>query len=51
MKKLTFGVAALAAMAMSTAAWAQAVNTTCPVKGTPVKNITAQYEGKTIAFC
>lgn len=28
------------------------VNDTCPVKGTPAKaSITAEYEGKIIAFC
>jgi hypothetical protein len=35
--------------------WAQAgkpINTSCPVKGTPVNpSITATYKGKTIGFC
>ena len=28
------------------------INTTCPIKGTPVKpDITVEYKGKTIGFC
>jgi hypothetical protein len=27
------------------------INDTCPVKGTPIKNITTTYKGKTIGFC
>ena len=31
---------------------AKPINSTCPVKGTPVKpDITADYKGKTIGFC
>ncbi len=31
---------------------AKPINTTCPVKGTPVKpSITVEYKGKTIGFC
>ena len=53
MKKLTMGLAVVATMALSTTAWAQAINTTCPVKaGKAVKStITTTFEGKTIAFC
>ena len=36
-------------------AWAlqkdKPINTTCPVKGETVKNITTTYKGKTIGFC
>ena len=31
---------------------AKPINSTCPVKGTPVNpSITAEYKGKTIGFC
>lgn len=31
---------------------AKPINTTCPVKGTPIKpGITAEYKGKVIGFC
>jgi hypothetical protein len=29
----------------------KAINTTCPIKGTPANGPTAMYKGKTIAFC
>lgn len=52
MKTLTMGLAAAAVFALSASAWAQAVNTTCPVKGQAAKpNITTTYKGKVIGFC
>ena len=52
MKKVWIGFAAMAVLTCAGSAWAQAINKTCPVKGTPVKpNIIAQYEGKVIGFC
>ena len=51
MNNMILGLAATAALAMTGTAWGQAINKTCPVKGTPVKAVTAEFEGKTIGFC
>ena len=45
-------VAVLALAALLGAVQAKPVNSTCPVKGTPVNPaITTDYKGKTIGFC
>ena len=52
MRKIAFSV--VAALAAAGVAWAlsqAAVNDPCPVKGTPVKNVTSNYKGKVVAFC
>jgi hypothetical protein len=49
----TWSVIALLSLAAGLA-WSQAgkaINTTCPIKGTPANGPTAMYKGKTIAFC
>lgn len=52
MRKVMAGFVAIAALAYAGTAWAQAVNKTCPVKGSKVKaGITTFYEGKVIGFC
>ena len=52
MKRLSMGIAVLAAFACAGTAWGQAVNTICPVKGQAAKpGIKATYKGKTIIFC
>ncbi len=49
--KLAVAVALVCACAWGAEPQA-AINATCPVKtGTAVKNITSNYQGKTIAFC
>lgn len=45
-------IALVAVGGLGLAAATQAVNSKCPIKGTPVNpSITADYKGKTIAFC
>lgn len=44
-------VAVLAAAGVTWALNQAAINDTCPVKGTPVKNVTSNYKGKVVAFC
>jgi hypothetical protein len=55
MKSWFLGMSAVAALMMAAGASAQdkkPINTKCPVKGDPAKpDITAEYEGKVIAFC
>jgi hypothetical protein len=42
-----------AVLSAATLVWAQqAINSKCPIKGTPVNpSITAEYKGKVIGFC
>ncbi len=55
MKRLFLAMAPALALALATSAPAQdkkPINTKCPVKGDPANPaITAEYEGKVIAFC
>ncbi len=50
-----FAVSVVAIMAAAGVAWALqvkgAVNETCPVKGTPIKNVSSTYKGKIVGFC